>query len=348
MTQNLSAIGYIVGGGLKENLRVRLTIPSQEVQEGAFVVIESGDWQFYGLVTDLQLGATDPRFADEQSEARLPADLARLLHGQTLFTNLDVLPALIQWRVGKSGMPFSTEVSINLADDPELLAMMSAAGFNTVFVGIETPSEASLTECNKNQNRDRDLVESVRSIQHAGLQVQGGFIVGFDSDSPAIFQQQIDFIQKSGIVSAMVGLLQAPLGTRLHARLQAENRLLSVISGDNVDGSTNIVPKMGFDTLLAGYKHVLSQIYSPKLYYDRMITFFKEYRAPNIQVSLGPEHLLAFWLSIYHLGIKGVERFHYWRLWFWVLLHKPRLFPSAITLAIYGYHFRRICELSAS
>ena len=259
----------------------------------------------------------------------------------------DVLPALIQWRAGKSGMPFSTEVSINLADDPELLAMMSAAGFNTVFVGIETPSEASLTECNKNQNRDRDLVESVRSIQHAGLQVQGGFIVGFDSDSPAIFQQQIDFIQKSGIVSAMVGLLQAPLGTRLHARLQAENRLLSVISGDNVDGSTNIVPKMGFDTLLAGYKHVLSQIYSPKLYYDRMITFFKEYRAPNIQVSLGPEHLLAFWLSIYHLGIKGVERFHYWRLWFWVLLHKPRLFPSAITLAIYGYHFRRVCELSA-
>jgi hypothetical protein len=88
-------IGYIVGGGLKENLRVRLTVPSQEVQEGAFVVIKTGNWQFYGLVTDLQLGATDPRFADEQSELRLPADLARLLHGQTLFTNLEVLPALM-------------------------------------------------------------------------------------------------------------------------------------------------------------------------------------------------------------------------------------------------------------
>jgi DNA helicase HerA-like ATPase len=88
-------IGYIVGGGLKENLRVRLTIPSQQVQEGAFVVIESGTWQFYGLVTDLQLGATDPRFADEQSEARLPAEMARLLHGQTLFTTLEVLPALM-------------------------------------------------------------------------------------------------------------------------------------------------------------------------------------------------------------------------------------------------------------
>jgi hypothetical protein len=96
-------IGYVVGGGLKENLRVRLTVPSQDVQEGAFVVIESGDWLFYGLVTDLQLGATDPRFADEQSEARLPPQLARLLHGQTLFTNLVVLPALMMERGPEPG-----------------------------------------------------------------------------------------------------------------------------------------------------------------------------------------------------------------------------------------------------
>jgi radical SAM superfamily enzyme YgiQ (UPF0313 family) len=258
----------------------------------------------------------------------------------------DVLPALIQWRQGKGGLPFSTEVSINLVDDQELMNMMVAAGFNTVFIGIETPSEASLTECNKFQNKNRDLVESVKTVQHAGLQVQGGFIIGFDNDSPAIFQQQIDFIQKSGIVSAMVGILQAPLGTRLYSRLKAEDRLLPSISGNNVDGSTNIVPKMGFEVLLAGYKQVLNQIYSPKLYYDRVITFLKEYEAPKIQVSLRAEHILAFCLSIYHLGIKGVERFQYWRLWLWVLLHKPRLFPSAITLAIYGYHFRRICELN--
>jgi radical SAM superfamily enzyme YgiQ (UPF0313 family) len=122
-----------------------------------------------------------------------------------------LLPALIEWRKGKNGMPFSTEVSINLADDPELLSLMVRAGFDTVFVGIETPSEESLTECSKNQNKGRDLVESVRVLQRAGLQVQGGFIVGFDSDSPSIFQQQIDFIQKSGIVTAMVGLLQAPI-----------------------------------------------------------------------------------------------------------------------------------------
>ena len=90
-----STIGYVVSGGLKENLHIRLTVPAQSVQEGGFVVIESGEWQFYGLVTDLLLGATDPRFADEQSEARLPLELASLLHGQTLYTNLEVLPALM-------------------------------------------------------------------------------------------------------------------------------------------------------------------------------------------------------------------------------------------------------------
>jgi len=105
MTDNLNPIGYIVGGGLKESFRARLTVPAQEVQEGAFVVIPSGDWQFYGLVTDLQLGATDPRFADEQSESRLPPALAQALHGQTLYTNLEILPALMLERGPEPGSP---------------------------------------------------------------------------------------------------------------------------------------------------------------------------------------------------------------------------------------------------
>ena len=98
-------IGYIVGGGLKENLRVRLTVSPQEVQEGSFVVVRSNEWQFYGLVTDLQLGATDPRFADEQSESRFPPGLAGLLHGQTLYTNLEVLPALMREIGPEPGAP---------------------------------------------------------------------------------------------------------------------------------------------------------------------------------------------------------------------------------------------------
>ena len=108
MSTSDDQIGYVVGGGLKENLRVRLTVPPQEVQEGAFVIITSGDWQFYGLVTDLQLGATDPRFADEQSETRLPPGLASLLHGQTLYTNLEVLPSLMLERGPDPGSPAYT------------------------------------------------------------------------------------------------------------------------------------------------------------------------------------------------------------------------------------------------
>jgi len=154
----------------------------------------------------------------------------------------EILPALIEWRKGKTGFAFNTEASINLADDEELMQMMVKAGFNSVFVGIETPNQESLTECGKKQNTNRDLLENVRHINRTGLQVQGGFIVGFDSDTPSVFQQQIDFIQQSGIVTAMVGLLQAPHGTRLYERLKGEGRLLPHISGNNVDGSTNIVP----------------------------------------------------------------------------------------------------------
>lgn len=257
----------------------------------------------------------------------------------------EVLPALIEWRKGKIGMPFSTEVSINLADDPELLALMTQAGFDTVFVGIETPNEDSLTECSKNQNKSRDLVKSVRLLQRAGLQVQGGFIVGFDHDTPSIFQQQIDFIQRSGIVTAMVGLLQAPPGTRLHERMEQEGRLVNEMSGDNVDGSTNIIPKMGIEPLREGYHKILGQIYAPQFYYERIMTFLREYQPPKIRVPLEPQYILALGRSIYHLGIRGVERAHYWRLFFWTLFRRPQLFPLAITLAIMGFHFRQVAEL---
>jgi radical SAM superfamily enzyme YgiQ (UPF0313 family) len=254
----------------------------------------------------------------------------------------EVLPALIEWRRGKTGMPFNTEVSINLADDPELLRLMAQAGFDTVFIGIETPNEDSLAECDKSQNINRDLVESVKRIQRAGLQVQGGFIVGFETTHP-VFQQQIDFI-KGSIVTAMVGMLQAP-GTRLYERMQREGRLTSDISGDNVDGRTNILPRMGLDTLRHGYKKLLNQIYSPQYYYARVRTFLQEYKPPRIRVRLEPQHILALFRSMYRLGIRGVERAQYWKLVFWSLFHRPSLFPLAITLTIYGYHFRQVAEL---
>jgi radical SAM superfamily enzyme YgiQ (UPF0313 family) len=258
----------------------------------------------------------------------------------------ELLPALIEWRKGKRGMPFNTEVSINLADDDVLMAQMVEAGFNKVFIGIETPDDAGLTECHKSQNRRRDLLADVKKLQRAGLRVQGGFIVGFDSDTPSIFQQQIAFIQQSGIVTAMVGLLQAPPGTELYHRMKEEGRLLGEMMGNNVDVMTNMLPKMGMDTLRDGYRQIMAHIYAPSHYYERVKTFLREYKPPKIKAPLDMAHIQAFLRSIYELGIKDEHRRHYWELLAWTLVKKPALLPLAVTLAIYGHHFQTITEMN--
>ena len=171
-----------------------------------------------------------------------------------------------------------------------------------------------------------------------------GFIVGFDNDTPSIFQRQIDFIQKSGIVTAMVGLLQAPHGTQLYERMARDGRLLNEMSGDNADGTTNIIPKMDAEVLKTGYLGIIEQIYSPKLFYKRIKTFLKEYQPLNMNVSIQINELMALFRSIYRLGIIGKERWQYWNLFFWTIFHFPQKFPMAITLSIYGYHFRTVSE----
>jgi radical SAM superfamily enzyme YgiQ (UPF0313 family) len=265
--------------------------------------------------------------------------------GNKQYLKTILLPALIEWRKGKKGCVFYTEASINLADDPQLLDLMVEAGFDSVFIGIESPDEDSLTECRKNQNKNRDLLQNVKIIQHSGLQVTGGFIIGFDSDTPSTFRRQIEFIQKSGIVTAMVGILNAPPGTRLFDRLYRENRVIGKVSGDNVDGTTNIIPKMGLPRLLEGYRSIMGHIYSPKHYYRRVKVFLKEFGNSKANTPLDLQRFLAFFRSSVRLGFLGKERFHYWHLMIWTLIRKPRLLPLAITLAIYGYHFRKICEI---
>jgi radical SAM superfamily enzyme YgiQ (UPF0313 family) len=265
--------------------------------------------------------------------------------GNKAYLKTHLLPALIQWQKDRKEIPFNTEASVNLADDPALMEMMVKAGFDAVFIGIETPNEESLAECNKQQNKNRNLIESVKLMQRAGLQVTGGFIVGFDSDTPSIFQRQIEFIQKSGIVTAMVGLLNAPPGTRLHERMREEGRLIDFISGDNADGTTNILPIMGLDVLREGYGNLMQYIYSPKHYYKRVMTFLREYKIPKARTPLDFQRLLAVLRSSVRLGIFGKERFQYWKILFWTLFRRPQLFPLTVTLAIYGHHFRKICQL---
>jgi len=256
----------------------------------------------------------------------------------------DLLPALIEWQKSRRGLSFYTEASIDLADDEELVQMMVDAGFGMVFIGIETPNETSLAESGKQQNRNRNLIEDVKRLQRAGLQVQGGFIVGFDSDTPDIFQHQIEFIQNSGIVTAMVGLLQALPGTRLYERLARENRVIADATGNNVCASTNILPVMGIERLQEGYKAIVRTIYSPDAYYQRIRAFLRETRPLRVRRHLGLHYLLAFGHACYRLGLFGKERSHFWRILLWTLCRDPRHLTEMVTLAIYGYHFRIISE----
>jgi radical SAM superfamily enzyme YgiQ (UPF0313 family) len=225
------------------------------------------------------------------------------------------------------------------------MGMMSKANFNKVFLGIETPSINSLKECGKYQNTKRDLAESVKIIHKNGMQVMGGFIVGFDNDKESIFEAQIKFIQKVGIGTAMMGILTALPKTRLWHRLKKEGRLLKDTTGENTDGDINFIPKMGKEKLLEGYKKVISTIYSPKNYFKRLNTFFKHYTPKykeKKKVSL--ENISAFFKSIWKIGIVSKARSYYWKLLFKVGFTKTKALPLAIEQAIYWKHFSEIAK----
>ena len=261
----------------------------------------------------------------------------------------EILPAIINW-TEKRQFPFSffTQTSINLADDRELTALMVKANFNMVFIGIESPNKDSLTECGKSQNSSRDLISSVKILQKSGLEVQGGFIVGFDSDPQTIFQDVINFVQKSGVVTAMVGLLHAPNGTRLYQRLQDEKRLTGSFSGNNTGLSINFIPKMNLEHLMEGYRRIVNTIYAPNQYYARVKTFLREYRPKRQKLSaLKSQNLKAFFRSLWVLGVREKERWHFWDLVIWTMFKRPRSFSLSISMAIYGFHFRKIAELHA-
>ncbi|WP_319560694.1 DUF4070 domain-containing protein [Marispirochaeta sp.] len=261
----------------------------------------------------------------------------------------ETLPAVIDWMKSRNyPFTFNTQASINIADDEELMELMTAAGFTTVFVGIETPSPEGLKECSKTQNERRDMAACVKNIHGFGMEVQGGFIVGFDSDPKSIFEDQIRFIQNSSIVTAMVGILTALKGTKLYKRLERENRIVSGETGDNTDCSTNFKPRMDLTSLVAGYKRIVSTIYSPAYYYRRVRTFLAEYQPPKRRriIRFKPVHILTLMKTTLFLGIIGRERVEYWKLMFWTFFRRPRLFPLATTLAIYGFNHRKVFEKS--
>ncbi len=241
---------------------------------------------------------------------------------------------------------FNAQTSINLADDKELLALMVETGFRSTFIGIETPVKLSLQACNKVQNKNRDLLLSVKKIQSAGMHVSGGFIVGFDTDTSSVFQRQIDFIQQSGIVSAMVGLLNAPKNTRLYEQLKAEKRITEEATGNNTDLSMNFIPKMNYHDLLDGYKSIIRNIYSTKPYYKRLRQLLSNYkRISNGRAKIDLSTIKGLIKSVFIIGIVNKGRREYWKLIIWTLFHRPGSIVDALTYTVYGYHFRTVYGL---
>jgi radical SAM superfamily enzyme YgiQ (UPF0313 family) len=257
----------------------------------------------------------------------------------------ELLPAITNW-MNKRKHPFSfnTQTSIDLVDDEELMTMMAGAGFSSVFIGIESPNESSLAECNKTQNTGRDIVAAVKKIQQFGIQVQAGFILGFDNDKPGVFDKLISLIQDSGVVTAMVGLLNAPPGTKLYKKMLSENRLTMPASGDNMDCTMNFIPKMDIHELMRGYHKVLNTIYSQKYYCRRIKTFLKNYNFQDkAKLKLRYSDIMAFLRANWRMGIIEKGKMYYWMLLFWAI-RSPRRLYMAVRLSIYGFHFRKMLK----
>lgn len=256
-----------------------------------------------------------------------------------------LLPALADWSE-RNNWPFSfaTEASINLADDDDLLREMRRAGFHRVFVGIETPDEGSLKEAQKGQNTRRDMLEGVRKIQSYGMEVMGGFIVGFDNDRDDIFDKQIDFIRAAAIPLAMVGLLTAAPHTQLWRRLEREGRLLQGFTGNNTDGVLNFVPRMEPNRLVEGYQRILRTLYAPEEYYQRALACLDRV-GPGAPHELGGniyKRIRSLGRIVYTLGLRDPERASFWNFIGRVLRQRRDRLPQALVLAGMGYHFRRL------
>jgi radical SAM superfamily enzyme YgiQ (UPF0313 family) len=266
-----------------------------------------------------------------------------------------LLVALAEWRKENGGgFPLLTEASLNLADDAELMQLMKDAGFVSVFLGIETPDESGLVASNKLQNTHRSLLESVEKIQSYGMQVMGGFILGFDTDKDDIFDRMVEFIQKSGIPIAMVGLLQAMPGTQLFRRLWKEGRIVDMDAGNNTGDHLNFLPHMDAERLVEGYRSVLKRIYGCEAYYERVKLYLNRTqpkpgkrtgaKQPSNQQWMTRANARAFVTSILRQGVFGRQRWSYWKFLMAVATKYRHCVGAAMTLAVMGYHLQVITQ----
>ncbi|MBW1988436.1 MAG: B12-binding domain-containing radical SAM protein [Deltaproteobacteria bacterium] len=259
----------------------------------------------------------------------------------------ELLPALIAWQK-EHGYPFTffTEASINLAEDDRLLTDMKEAGFTQVFIGIETPSAESLAEVGKKQNPKSDMVKAVKKIQEHGLEVMAGFILGFDSDPEDAAERQIQFIQKTAIPRAMVGLLIALPGTELYNRLEAEGRILGKADGNNTHcTASNFLTRQPRERLAEGYRRVLATIYDYNLknYFERCSRLIDSSakKAFTKKNGVSREEFRTFLRSLTR-QLFTPYGFQYFRFLARTLVKHPKSFAEAVKFGVVGHHYYMI------
>lgn len=252
----------------------------------------------------------------------------------------ELLPHVERWqRENRWPFEFYTEASLNLAEDSPLMHSMTAAGFRMVFVGIESPSAESLKETKKHQNVAGDMLSRVHGILRHGLEVLGGFIVGFDNDGPDIFDRQLAFIQAAAIPTAMLGVLQALPGAPLEARMRAEGRLREMPRPQDQFGRSNFDTTLPAPVLLAGFRRTLEALYEPSAYFARVEAMMRlRPELPRIRQS-GLRHLFWAAKAIAAQGLLAPYRRAYWKflrdIWRW---DRTRIL-DALRHAAPGHHF---------
>lgn len=266
------------------------------------------------------------------------------LIGNKGYLKKELLPGLIEWRDKNKFAPgFDTQVTINLADDEELMQLMIEAGFRKLFIGIESLEDETLLMMQKKQNTKRNLLDTVRKIHSRGFIVTGAFILGLDNDTPDVFQNQIDFINYSGMVMVSVNLLKAPLGTELYNRMKAENRLLRDLDFD--ENRSNMIHRMDKEILEAGYRRVLENVCSAESVYRRAKLFLSEkkrFKVKNgIRRKITPEVILTAVRVVYFLGIRDNNRHYFWGILFWLVRKKKfRYADTAVYFIALMYHYK--------
>lgn len=256
----------------------------------------------------------------------------------------DLLPRLIEWRKEKKPrFFFATQLTINLADDEELMQLLIDAGFRHVFVGIETPDEQGLAASRKTQNLRRNQLETIHKLHSKGFIIAGGFIVGFDTDTPSIFKQQASFIQESGIPLPIVNILKAPPGTELFEKIKSQGRLSREFAFS--EGETNIIPVMDEKVLFEGFLQLAFDIYHPSNTIKRFQQFFNTYGSPKTSIKV-PEtfhfrDVMLTLLAVYRIGIKDSQRKYFWKLIWWTYKHHRKHLDKAFSFGLMMHQMYR-------